>query len=65
MRSKIFISLFTFIFFSNTLAEDLIIQAKNITLDKDNLSNIYGDNLTRYLHHHQKERFLNKTIGNS
>ncbi|MDE5094781.1 MAG: metal ABC transporter ATP-binding protein [Trichodesmium sp. St11_bin5] len=37
----------------------------NITLDKDNLSNIYGDNLTRYLHHHQKERFLNKTIGNS
>ena len=45
MRSKIFISLFTFIFFSNTFAEDLIIQAKNITLDKDKVTTIFENDV--------------------
>ena len=34
MKSKIYIFLFIFQFFSNAFAESLQIQAKNITLDK-------------------------------
>jgi len=45
MRSKIYISLFTFIFFSNTFAEELLIQAKNITLDKDKVTTIFENDV--------------------
>ena len=45
MRSKIYISLFTLVFFSNTFAEELIIQAKNITLDKDKVTTIFENDV--------------------
>ena len=45
MRSKIYISLFTLVFFSNTFAEELLIQAKNITLDKDKVTTIFENDV--------------------
>ena len=38
MKSKLYIYLFTFLFFSNAFAENIQIQAKNITLDKDKVT---------------------------
>ena len=45
MKNKIYIFLFTFLFFSNSFAENLLIQAKNITLDKDKVTTIFENDV--------------------
>ena len=45
MKSKIYIFILTFQFFSNALAENLLIQAKNITLDKDKVTTIFENDV--------------------
>ena len=45
MKSKNFIYLFTFLFFSNAFAENIQIQAKNITLDKDKFISIFENDV--------------------
>ena len=41
MRSKILIFFFWIIFNTEAIAENLLIQAKNITLDKDRVTSIF------------------------
>ena len=45
MKSKNFIYLFTFLFFSNAFAENIQIQAKNITLDKDKVTTVFENDV--------------------
>ena len=45
MKSKIYIFILTCLFFSNALAENLLIQAKNITLDKDKVTTIFENDV--------------------
>ena len=45
MKSKLYIFILTFQFFSNALAENLLIQAKNITLDKDKVTTIFENDV--------------------
>ena len=45
MKSKNFIYLFVFLFFSNAFAENIKIQAKNITLDKDKVTTIFENDV--------------------
>ncbi len=45
MKSKIYIFLFIFQFFSNAFAENLQIQAKNITLDKDKVTTVFENDV--------------------
>ena len=45
MKSKLYIYLFTFLFFSNAFAENIQIQAKNITLDKDKVTTVFENDV--------------------
>ena len=45
MKNKIYIFVFTLLFFSNSFAENLLIQAKNITLDKDKITTIFENDV--------------------
>ena len=66
MRSKNFIYLFTFLFFSNAFAENIQIQAKNITLDKDKVTTVFeNDVVIKTENKTIKSQYLkyNKKIG--
>ena len=66
MRSKNFIYLFTFLFFSNAFAENIQIQAKNITLDKDKVTTVFeNDVVIKTKNKIIKSQYLkyNKKIG--
>ena len=45
MKNKKYIFLFTFLFFSNAFAENIQIQARNITLDKDKITSIFENDV--------------------
>ena len=45
MKSKLYIYLFTFLFFSNAFAENIQIQAKNIALDKDKVTTVFENDV--------------------
>ena len=45
MKSKLYIYLFTFLFFSNAFAENIQIQARNITLDKDKVTTVFENDV--------------------
>ncbi len=45
MKNKIYIFVFTLLFYSNSFAENLLIQAKNITLDKDKITTIFENDV--------------------
>ncbi len=45
MRNKIYIFLIFFLFLSNSFAENLQIQAKNITLDKDKVTTVFENDV--------------------
>ena len=66
MKSKNFIYLFTFLFFSNAFAENVQIQAKNITLDKDKVTTVFeNDVVIKTENKTIKSQYLkyNKKIG--
>ena len=45
MKNKNYIFLFTFLFYSNAFAENIQIQAKNITLDKDKVTTVFENDV--------------------
>ena len=66
MKSKNFIYLFAFLFFSNAFAENIQIQAKNITLDKDKVTTVFeNDVVVKTKNKIIKSQYLkyNKKIG--
>ena len=66
MKSKNIIHLFTFLFFSNAFAENIQIQAKNITLDKDKVTTVFeNDVVIKTKNKIIKSQYLkyNKKIG--
>ena len=66
MKSKHYIYLFTFLFFSNAFAENIQIQAKNITLDKDKITTVFeNDVVVKTKNKIIKSQYLkyNKKIG--
>ena len=66
MKSKNIIHLFTFLFFSNAFAENIQIQAKNITLDKDKVTTVFeNDVVVKTKNKIIKSQYLkyNKKIG--
>ena len=46
MKNKIFIILYLFFYSSNTFADNLSIQAENITINKDGMTSVFQDKVT-------------------